>query len=80
MEYFISSIEPENRSVLPIPSLNTKSPASIDVVESNQDLIDTVTWISDDINVINHNELTYQTSKKYDLIVYDIIQFDIPSD
>jgi hypothetical protein len=60
-------------------ALNTKSPTSIDVVESNQDLIDTVTWISDDINVINHDELTYQTSKKYDLIVYDIIQFDIPS-
>lgn len=60
-------------------ALNTKFPTSIDVVESNQDLIDTVTWISDDINVINHDELTYQTSKKYDLIVYDIIQFDIPS-
>ena len=61
-------------------ALNTKSPTSIDVVESNQDLIDAVTWISDDINVINHDELTYQTSKKYDLILYDIIQFDIPSD
>ena len=29
MEFFISSIEPVNRSVLPIPSLNTKSPVNI---------------------------------------------------
>lgn len=45
---------------------------SIDVVESDQEIIDYVTWINNNINVIQHDEWTYVTSKKYDIIICDL--------
>ena len=45
---------------------------SVDVVESNQEIIDYVTWINNNINVIKHDEWTYTTSKKYDIIICDL--------
>jgi hypothetical protein len=45
---------------------------SIDVIESDQEIIDYVTWINNNINVIQHDEWTYATSKKYDIIICDL--------
>ena len=51
---------------------NNKSVTSIDVVEEDQEIIDYVTWINSNINVIQHNEWTYTPDKKYDLILVDL--------
>ena len=49
-----------------------KSATSIDVIEEDQEIIDYVTWINSNINVIQHNEWTYTPNKKYDLILVDL--------
>ena len=51
---------------------NNKSVTSIDVVEDDQEIIDYVTWINSNINVIQHDEWTYTPNKKYDLILVDL--------
>ena len=52
--------------------IENKSITSIDVVEEDQEIIDYVTWINSDINIIQHNEWTYTPDKKYDLILVDL--------
>ena len=49
-----------------------KSVTSLDVVENDQEIIDYVTWIDNNITVIQHDEWTYATSKKYDIIICDL--------
>ena len=49
-----------------------KSVTSLDVVEDDQEIIDYVTWIDNNITVIQHDEWTYATSKKYDIIICDL--------
>jgi hypothetical protein len=51
---------------------SNKSITSIDVIEADQEIIDYVTWMSNAINVIQHDEWTYSTSKKYDVIICDL--------
>lgn len=58
--------------VVPEYIYSNKSITSIDVVESNQEIIDYVTWMSNDINIVQHDEWTYSTSKKYDIIICDL--------
>jgi|TARA_B100000900_G_scaffold398230_1_gene399385 hypothetical protein len=55
-----------------------KSVDSLDVIESDQEIIDYVTWIDNDINVIQHNEWTYNTSKQYNIIICDL--WAVPGD
>lgn len=57
---------------------NNKSVTSLDVIESDQEIIDFVTWIDSNINVIQHNEWTYTPNKEYDLILCDL--WAMPSD
>ena len=58
--------------VVPEYIKNQKKPTSIDVIEEYQEIIDYVTWINDDINVIQHDEWSYSTLKKYDIIICDL--------
>ena len=58
--------------------IDNKSPNSVDVVEENAQIISKVTWLDSDINVINGNEFSYTTDKKYDIIICDI--FAEPTD
>lgn len=58
--------------VLPQYIKNEKRPTSLDVVEEYQEIIDYVTWIDNSINVIRHDEWSYATLKKYDIIICDL--------
>ena len=49
-----------------------KSVDSLDVIESDQEIINYVTWIDSNINVIQHDEWSYTTSKQYDIIICDL--------
>ena len=51
---------------------NVKSPTSLDVVEQDAEIVSTVDWLNSDINVITHDEWSYDTSKKYDIIIADL--------
>ena len=42
---------------------------SIDVVESDQEIIDYVTWLNNSINIVCNDEWSYATLKKYDIII-----------
>jgi len=64
--------------VVPEYIIDNKSPNSVDVVEENAQIISKVTWLDSDINVINGNEFSYTTDKKYDIIICDI--FAEPTD
>jgi len=55
-----------------------KSVTSLDVIEDDQEIIDYVTWIDNNITVIQGDEWTYTTSKKYDIIICDL--WAMPSD
>tara|TARA_Y100001951_G_scaffold58784_1_gene46669 strand:- start:24 stop:590 length:567 start_codon:yes stop_codon:yes gene_type:complete len=55
-----------------------KSVTSLDVVESDQEIIDYVTWIDNNITIIQHDEWTYATSKQYDIIICDL--WAVPND
>ena len=55
-----------------------KSVTSLDVLESDQEIIDYVTWIDNDITIIQHDEWTYATSKQYDIIICDL--WAVPND
>ena len=58
--------------VVPDYIYNNKSVTSIDVVEESQNIINYVTWINSNINVIQHDEWTYTPSKTYDVIICDL--------
>lgn len=49
-----------------------KSITSIDVIESDIEIINIVDWINSDINVINANEFSHTLSKQYDIIICDL--------
>tara|TARA_Y100000004_G_C8947144_1_gene426789 strand:+ start:423 stop:977 length:555 start_codon:yes stop_codon:yes gene_type:complete len=49
-----------------------KGITSIDVIESDAEIIEVVNWINSDINVINGNEFTHTLSKQYDIIICDL--------
>ena len=49
-----------------------KSVTSLDVIEEDQEIIDYVTWINNNITVIQGDEWSYTTSKKYDIIICDL--------
>ena len=50
--------------------IENKNVNSLDVVDDNQDLIDYIDYLSDDITVTHTaNMLTYDSVKKYDLII-----------
>tara|TARA_A100001201_G_C3994747_1_gene172676 strand:+ start:99 stop:662 length:564 start_codon:yes stop_codon:yes gene_type:complete len=51
---------------------SNKSVTSLDVVESDQQIINYVTWIDSGINVIHHDEWSYSPSKTYDIIICDL--------
>lgn len=51
---------------------NVKGPTSVDVIEEDAEIVSTVDWLHGDINVITHDEWSYTTSKKYDLIIADL--------
>lgn len=51
---------------------NNKSVTSIDVIEGNSDLVDHVTWINSNVNVIKHSPWNYTPSKTYDIIICDL--------
>jgi hypothetical protein len=51
---------------------SNKSVTSLDVVESDQEIINYVTWIDSGINVINYDEWSYAPSKSYDIIICDL--------
>jgi len=53
-----------------------KSVTSLDVIEEDQEIIDYVTWIDSNINVIQGDEWSYTTSKKYDIIICDLWAMD----
>jgi len=51
---------------------NNKSVTSLDIIESDQEIIDYVSWIDSNINIIQHDEWTYTPNKEYDLILCDL--------
>ena len=58
--------------VVPDYIYKNKSVSSLDVIEGNDELISYVTWIDNNINIINHNPWNYQPSKTYDIIICDL--------
>ena len=58
--------------VLPQYIMDKKSPYILDVIDPDKDLIDTVTWIDSNINVINAHAYNYEPDKKYDIIICDL--------
>lgn len=58
--------------VLPQYIMDNKSPYILDVIDSDQDLVDTVTWIDSNINVIKSHPYAYEPDKKYDIIICDL--------
>jgi len=58
--------------VVPQYIKDNKSPSSVDVVEEDAEIVSTVDWLHSDINVITHDEWSYDTSKKYDIIIADL--------
>ena len=58
--------------VVPEYIKNVKTPTSIDVVEEDQEIIETIDYINSDINLINHDEWSYNTNKKYDIVIADL--------
>ena len=58
--------------VVPDYIYNNKSINSIDVIEGNAELVNHITWINNNINVINDNPWTYTPSKTYDIIICDL--------
>jgi phospholipid N-methyltransferase len=58
--------------VLPEYIKVNKNPTSIDVIESDNEVITVVDWLSSDINVINANEFTYTPVKTYDIIICEL--------
>ena len=59
---------------------NNKSVTSIDVVESDQQIIDYVDWINNNITVLQGNEWSHvpDNNKKYDIIICDL--WALPND
>jgi len=55
-----------------------KSVDSLDLIEADQEIINHVNWIDSNINVIQHDEWTYNTSKQYNIIICDL--WAMPSD
>jgi hypothetical protein len=58
--------------ILPHYIKENKSPTSIDVVESDAEIISTVDWIKSGVNKIEANEWSYTPSKTYDIIIADL--------
>ena len=58
--------------VLPQYIMDNKSPYVLDVIDSDQELIDTVTWLDSNINVIKSHPYAYEPDKKYDIIICDL--------
>lgn len=58
--------------VVPQYIKDNKSPSSVDVIEEDAEIVSTVDWLHSDINVITHDEWSYDTSKKYDIIIADL--------
>jgi len=58
--------------LLPNYAKHVKNCSVVDVVESNQELIDYVDYLDEDIGIIKHDAFTYKPSKKYDLVLVDL--------
>ena len=44
----------------------------MDVVDNNPELISYIDYLDDSINIIEADAYTYNTSNKYDLIIFDL--------
>tara|TARA_R110002020_G_scaffold140674_2_gene312342 strand:+ start:208 stop:726 length:519 start_codon:yes stop_codon:yes gene_type:complete len=58
--------------LLPEYAKSVKNCSVIDVIENNKELIDYIDFIDSDINVIEGDMYTYNSNKKYDIIVVDL--------
>ena len=58
--------------LLPEYAKSIKKSTVIDVIENNKELIDYVNFINSDINIIEGDMYTYDSDKKYDLILVDL--------
>ena len=65
--------------LIPFFLYNNMNITDIDILENNQGVIDIISqmsYLNTDINIINQDARTFNTSKTYDLILMDLWWFD----
>ena len=58
--------------ILPNYAKHIKNCSVVDVVDNNPELISYIDYLDDSINIIEADAYTYNTSNKYDLIIFDL--------